>query len=96
MIIDDATLLRRMHHEDHKLQVDERMWTFPNFEHEITPNHDGANLIEITDALPDPNDFCVGVYFTHDTEYDNERSRSSGQAKTQDPEMLFYLDARID
>ena len=53
-------------------------------------------MIQITDALPDPNDFCVGVYFTHDTEYENERSRSPGQAKTQDPEMLFYLDARID
>lgn len=43
----------------------------------------------MTEALPDPHFFCIGVYFNYETPI-------APSSPKKDSEMLFYLDARID
>ena len=95
LIKQESGIIRRLHEEQHRLKVNERMWTFPYFEHDAPINPD-ANLIEITEALPDPQDYCIGIYFVPESTSDRARSSNASPSKDRDTEMLFKLEARID
>lgn len=67
MINEDANQIVRLRDDDYKLKYDQRIWTFPCFETEVL-DHAEMGLLEISEALPDPQDYCIGVHVVVEVE----------------------------